>query len=167
MADRVIFLDIDGPMIPSHQVLAHPRASWSRIFPDTTVAVLKYLCNKSGAQVVFNTYHNLENHPLLQKNVPSVDVALADAGFGRDHYHEYFKTVFPQDNGAYFSKAPSRMDAIQEWLNTHGPADWVCFDDECFTTDKRLILIDYDVGLTIPHARKALGLFGVESHVVA
>lgn len=43
------------------------------------------------------------------------------------------------------------MEAIDHWINQnddgHG-VDWLAFDDYRFTMDPRLILIDFDVGLT-------------------
>lgn len=38
---KVIFLDIDGPMIPATYLLVDRNASWHRKFPETTIAVIK------------------------------------------------------------------------------------------------------------------------------
>lgn len=69
--NKVIFLDIDGPTIPASYFLVDNMASWNRRFPDTTVAVIKRLCERTGAKVVFNTTHN---RPF--KGVDDIDVAL-------------------------------------------------------------------------------------------
>lgn len=140
----VVFLDIDGPMIPDTMLLAYRMASFERRFPPTTIAVLNFFCERSGAAIVFNTTHNT---PIT--NVADIEIAIANAGVERAYFHPTdLKTSYP---------AIARGLAVKEWLARHPEVtQWVAFDDVHFTDENNLILVDPDPGLTCGDAGKAL-----------
>lgn len=143
---RIIFLDIDGPMIPGTMFLIDPMCSFHRLFPPTTIAVINAVCKRTGAKVVLNTTHN---RPF--KDVPDIMDAMVAHGFDRSYFHSFAKTRYPDI---------PRDQAVQEWLAKRGDFDWIAFDDARFTDDERLIWIDPDCGLHLGHLNEALERFG-------
>lgn len=152
--NKVIFLDIDGPMIPASYFLVDSMASWNRRFPTTTVAVIKWLCERTGAKVVFNTTHNLP-----YDGVDDIDVALEKQGLDRDHIHATdLATKYP---------GIERDLAVKEWLHRHPEVtDWIALDDVKFTDDARLIWVDPDAGVHLGHLNEAIGKLGGQKIVV-
>jgi hypothetical protein len=152
VSERVLFLDIDGPMIPTTMMLGNPMASFERKFPATTIGAVNYLCKKSGAKIVLNTTHNISHD-----DVPDIEIALAEHGLNPDHFHEDIKTSYPV-NG--------RGGAVAAWLSTHPGVDWLAFDDARFIENDRLIWIDPDQGITTAHVNQALQQWGVQGAVI-
>lgn len=148
--DKVIFLDIDGPMIPATMFLINRMASWEREFPATTIAVINRLCENTGAKVVFNTTHNTSI-----VGVKDIEEAMVDAGFKREHLH-------PSDLKTEYPVVP-RDQAVIRWLADHPEVThWVALDDAKFTADERLILVDPDAGLHVGHLNLAIDQLGGE-----
>lgn len=151
---KVVFLDIDGPMIPSTMFLVDRMCSFHRVFPPTTVAVVNELCARTGAKIVFNTTHNL---PL--DDIPDIEVALCNQGLLSEHLH-------PTD---CHTKYPDiqRADAVKEWLARHPEvSEWVALDDVKFTTDERLIFVNSDAGLHVGHLNAAIQRLGGKPYLV-
>lgn len=137
--ERIIFLDIDGPMIPASYYLVHRDCSHKRKFPETQIALLNELCERAGAKIVFNSTHNQS-----WDWVEDIDVAIVRAGFMPYHIRKTdFKTRYP---------SLPRDLAVTEWLANHNPnADWIAIDDVRFTDDERLFWVDADTGVTLRH----------------
>lgn len=152
--NKVIFLDIDGPMIPATMHLIDNMCSWQRRFPETTVAVLERLCERTGAKIVFNTTHNRS-----MEGVPDIEVALMDHNFSGEHIH-------PTDPKTAYPRAPRRC-AVEDWLAAHPEVThWVALDDARFTDDERLIWVDPDAGLHIGHLNLAIEKLGGEPVII-
>lgn len=145
---KIIFLDIDGPMIPSYMYLIDAMCSFNRIFPQGPIAVLNRLCKETGAKIVFNTTHNSP-----WKDVPDIEVAIVNHSLNPDYlYTDDLKTYYPQY---------PRDLAVKDWLRRHPDVtDWVALDDVRFTEDERLIWIDPDAGLHLGHLNRAVELLG-------
>jgi len=151
---KVIFLDIDGPMIPGTWLLVDNLASWKREFPPHTVAVVREMCKRTGALVVFNTTHN---RPFAKAygvdDIDDIDVALVKQGLPEEYLH-------PTDHATQYPDIERGL-AVTEWLHRHTEVtDWVALDDVKFTDDKRLLLVDPMVGLTVDHLNDAIDLLG-------
>ena len=145
---RVVFLDIDGPMIPSTWVLCHPMAAWDRTFPETTIRVMNMLCERSGARIVLNSTHN---DPMT--DAPDIVEALVAHGLERAHFH-------PQDPKTRCPALP-RDESVTEWLARHPEVeDWIGYDDAVYSQNDNLIWVDPDSGLTLCHLNQALTRFG-------
>jgi hypothetical protein len=145
---RVVFVDVDGVVIPSTFVLVDRDACWERRFPAHTIAVLNELCSRSGARIVTNTTHNQP-----RTDVPDIADALVAAGLDPAHLHPTDSLTLYPDMG--------RDDAVREWLGRHPEiTDWVAYDDAAFTQDDQLIWVDPDSGLTTCHLNQALERFG-------
>jgi len=146
-APPVIFLDIDGPMIPATMFLIDRMCSWNRKCPPTTIAVVNELCERTGAKIVFNTTHN---RPM--DGVADIDVALVEQGLSADHYHEDRHTKYP---------GIPRDLAIKEWLGRHDELEeWLALDDVRCADDEHMILVDPDAGLHVGHLNDAIRILG-------
>lgn len=134
--EKIIFLDIDGPMIPNTSFLFHKNPSFDQILDDRCIAVLKKIIEKSGAKIVFNTSHNRLLFP--SKIAPGLHKRFLEAGFG-ENLHEYYHTTYP-DVG--------RLTAIRHWLHEYGTPNllWVAFDDIPID-HKRAYLTDSNLGI--------------------
>ena len=151
---KIVFLDIDGPMIPATMFLVDRMCSWHRVFPPTTVAVVKELCERTGAKIVFNTTHN---RPF--DGVPNIDAALVAHGLDAAHLHSTDRhTLYPDID---------RKAAVAEWLHRHPEvSEWVALDDVKFTDDERLIFVDSDAGLHVGHLNLAIDRLGGKQFLV-
>lgn len=145
---KIIFLDIDGPMIPATMFLVDRMASYNRTFPCTTIAVMNRLCEDTGAKIVFNTTHN---RPF--DGVADIEVAIVSAGLNAAHLHPSdLKTAYPDLR---------RASAVKAWLMRHPEVtDWIALDDANFTDEPNLIWIDPDAGLHTGHLNQALVKLG-------
>lgn len=148
MGEKVIFLDIDGPMIPATMFLVDRMASFNRVFPVTTVAVVNELCERTGAKIVFNTTHN---RPF--PDVPNIDAALVRHGLCESHLH-------PTDRHTNYPDI-ARDLAVKEWLARHPEVrEWVALDDVRCADDDHMILVDGDAGLHVGHLNDAIHRLG-------
>jgi len=154
MISKVVFVDIDGPMNPATMYLVNPHCSLDRKFPPTTIAVLNRLCEATGAKVVFNTTHNVDNPA-----VANIDEAIVAAGLHPRHinYGDH-KTDYPDVD---------RDQAVSRWLarNPH-VTEWVAIDDHKFTDDPRLVLVDPDAGVHVGHLNDAIKILGGKPFLV-
>jgi hypothetical protein len=153
MTKRVVFLDIDGPMIPFSMMLVDRLAARNRVIPQIPVAVVKRLCERADAKVVFNTTHNT---PI--DGIPDIDLALVAAGLPRELIHTDKMTNYPRIH---------REQAVLWWLHEHKEVeDWIAFDDTLFTERENLIWVDPDAGLHLKHLNIALDRWGVPQFLV-
>lgn len=156
---NIIFLDVDGPMIPGTARLLNNFASPSQILDDRCVAVLHKIVKDFDAQIVFNSYHNLALYgpfALFEGDTPGLVQRFIDAGF-EEYIHPSVNTVFPEVN-IHFTSRISRIGAIIDWLNKHPESvdSWVAFDDE-YINHQRAYQVNesYGIGLDeYKHARK-------------
>jgi hypothetical protein len=154
---NIVFLDIDGPLIPNRLILVNKMASWHRQFDPVSVAVLDKFCQTVGAKIVFNTTHNRDEIPFMEAGVPPIEVALRNTGFATE-YHEDLKTIYP---------TLSRYESVHLWLKRHPDVtQWIAFDDVNFTDEPNLILVDADVGISLQNYNAGLALFGKEPEVI-
>lgn len=148
-SDRILFLDIDGVMIPATQLLVNPNSCWDRIFPATTIAVLNAICAITKAKVVFNTTHNQQT-----KDVPDIEIALMNHGFKAEYIHPTdYKTLFPSF---------PRAEAIQEWLLRHPEVGdrWVAIDDVICAEYTHMVQVSASGGLDVNNANHAIHILG-------
>lgn len=156
MAHPVIFLDIDGPMIPTRAFMFNFNASFDQILDDMCVKVLRHIIDKTDAQIVFNTTHNRMLEPFADRR-PGLISQFVAAGFG-DDIHPDNHTLYPDID---------RTTAVREWLYRHPEVThWVAFDDVAID-DERAYLTDPDHGIgwgEYQHARAYL--LGAAAEVV-
>lgn len=142
---KIIFLDIDGPMIPYRMYFTGSRPfnneNNSFVWDPIAVQMINSLTSECDAKIVFNTVHN-EN--------PS-EILLHQAKFnGLLNIHEDVKTNYP------FTE--NRYQAITEWVDKHNTiSDWIVIDDVqvCLT---RQVKINFDIGITLDNYKKAYAM---------
>lgn len=147
---RILFLDVDGPLIPSGMYIINMRASWERLCSPICIAIVNRLCEDAGAKIVLNSTHSRDGAPAIAD--------LTKAGIEEHRWHE----TVPMTNYPNKLSGGSRWEAIQDWQERCGEVNWVAFDDDNFTRDERLVLIDFDVGVTLQHYNQAAKLWGLK-----
>lgn len=159
MTERIIFLDIDGPIIPAPLYFIDSTIGFDRHIINTVgLGLLIDLCEQTGAKIVFNTSHNI-----ITSERGGVERTIKEDmifhGLPEKHIHASWKTRFP-------NLFVQRFPAIKDWISHHetkeNKIDWVCFDDENFTSLKNLILVDFETGITLKNIEDAFAFFGVE-----
>jgi hypothetical protein len=148
---KIIFQDIDGPLIPFRMYYTGDRPfdpqQQSFIWDPVAVDMLNRLCEKFDAQIVFNTAHG-ENPR---------EVLLHQAAYNRLKYiHPEVKTKYPF--------TANRYQAITEFLEIYPSIqkfDWIVIDDMqvCLS---RQIKVDWEVGMTLENYKKSCLLLGDE-----
>jgi len=153
---KVLFLDVDGPLIPSTTFFVNPAASKHRHLSPYAVAIVNRLCEDAKAKIVMNTYHNSDGLKLRDD--------LLVNGIKEEVLHPEWQTKYP--HGLLSAEMATRLAAIQEWEARNGEADWLAFDDSHFTQDPRLILVDFDAGITTKEYMKARKAWGLSTFMV-
>lgn len=166
MTQRIIFLDVDGPLIPTPLYYLDPNVSMRRsIFSTTAVGLVVKLARDAGAKIVFNSTHN--DHDYRDALTANVRTLRADAirhKIPAELIHEDWRTGFPNRIQRKFSEAsgPVRLRAIEEWISRNGETEWIVFDDEPIASD-RAIVVNFDHGITVDDYLKARELFGLST----
>ena len=156
MENKIIFLDIDGPVIP---VNAGMYNSMYRTTHDrTAITLLIRLCEETGAKIVTNTFHNE-----IWYQDGDLKSDLIKWGLKPEYFHEDWQTIFPNINYKQLNspvRGIGRLHAINQWLVAHEVDKWVCFDDRLFTDLPNLIHIKGGMGIRQTHYEQALEILG-------
>lgn len=150
---NIIFLDVDGPLIPASLYGTNMHCSAERSLMSTTaIGWLNILCKETDAKVVMNSAHNYWG---------DLKADVIKNGLRPENFHEHWRTGFPNA----VTKPGNRLSAIEDWIEDQFPespfdCNWVCFDDANFTNNKRLVLIDYNNGITHTNYLKAHNVLG-------
>jgi hypothetical protein len=149
--ERIIFLDIDGPMIPLRCAYLPEQTRIMTVFDPVAVSLLNQLCKEQGWKIVLHTSwvriqggKRTKEHCILQGILP-----------------EYFHEDSWCDEDVNW-----RYTRIAKWLEDHpNITEYVILDDEPYQDDiytkhphpedlsEHLILIDYVEGLMYKHYR--------------
>lgn len=155
--NKVIFLDIDGPVIPI-DVPMYESIYRTTCNPES-IEYLNLLCDETGAKIVTNSMHNYEDW---------FDSELRDDlvawGLDEKFIHDSWRTIFPRID---YKKVNSpvrgigRLVAIHDWINRHGESSWVCFDDRKFSEIANLVHIEDGRGIKAHHFNSALDILSI------
>jgi hypothetical protein len=152
--NKVIFLDIDGPVIP---INVPSKTSFFRThFNQESIKWINKLCEKTGAKIVTNSMHNYID--FFDGDLKS---DLVSFGITKEYFHENWRTVFPYIDYSQINSSVrgiGRLYAIYDWLSKNDADNWVCFDDRNFTNLPNLILINDGMGVKKEHYDAALQL---------
>lgn len=151
---RIIFQDIDGPLIPLRMYYRGGRPfdyqKGSFMFDPIAVDMINHVCQEFDARVVFNTAHN-ENPEHVMKHQGTVN--------GFTHLHENCTTEF-------IRSIDNRFEAIKEWLSRHPEVtEWIVVDD-MEVHRPRQVLVDYSTGMTIHNYYNMCELFGNKKSII-
>lgn len=146
---KIIFIDIDGPVINTPCYWVDGMASMQRSVMNTqSIGILNRLAYLADAKIVTNSTHN--NHTVRETGKTLKD-DLLKWGIKEKYIHDDWRTSFPWPSLESDPLFPThrRLRGIMEWEKTNGEVDWIAFDDEPFVheSDGRLILVDFDHGI--------------------
>ena len=154
---KIIFLDIDGPVISAQAPMIDSEMRLSYI--QESIELLNQLCEKTGAKIVTNSSHN---YHIVNGNTIKDD--LIKWGIDSANFHEKWRTIFPYID---YTKVKSnirgigRFIAIDKWQADNEHCNWVCFDDRKFTISFRLIHISDGNGITKENIDTAIEILGL------
>ena len=147
---KIIFLDIDGPMIPSYCYLLYGNyASLNRSFSPISVGLINLLCRLDDEiKIVFNTSHNVDEQFMLKAAIREGIVAAT--------IHTDYMTKFPL-------RTLNRKEAVLEWLDEHvNITHWCYFDDANYIDHPNHILVNFDEGINAKHFEIAEKLLDIK-----
>lgn len=139
MSSNIIFLDVDGPMIPGRMYYrgdVYDRDSYCFNYDPVAVGMINHLCSTYNAAVVFNSAHN------VAVNEMTVNRQAIWNGILAEHIHIDYMTGFP-------NSVRGRLNAINDWLHRHPETrNWIAIDDEKIES-WYAIRVDFNIGITI------------------
>ena len=146
---KILFVDVDGVLIPASQAILDPLCFLNRNIPELQITMLARICEITDAKVVMNTTHNLN-----QPDEPSVHELMVRKGFDIKHFH-------PVCNKTKYPHIP-RRSAVKDWMQEHGDdvVQWICIDDAVCADKPHMVHVDSEVGITITNMNSILCSFG-------
>lgn len=162
---RIIFLDIDGPMIPLRAYFTDNQTKkFVTSFDPVAVSLVNRMANISGAKiVVHSSWRKPECQVWLSDTLgKQIDLKqhLIDQGIKENLFHE--------DWVADYTPNTSRWHDIKGWLSKYDNiTHYVILDDETLSDNhldlaNNLVSIDFEEGLTLAKYRQALKVLGVK-----
>lgn len=150
---KILFLDIDGPMIPGRLYFDKKMTycDHRHLFKYDPIAVqmVNKICDVTGASIVFNTAHNVNADVEGMKGVIAQGIFN---GIHPSHIHQKGFTLFPQHS--------SRQGGINRWLLQNAGVTHYCVIDDEKIPDPNLIHVDFNFGMTMSTYVKAVNLLG-------
>jgi hypothetical protein len=151
---KIIFLDIDGPVIPIDVPLY--ESVYRTTYNPDSIQYLNLLCEETGAKIVTNSFHNYQDF---------MDGTLKDDlvkwGLNSNFVHDSWRTIFPAIDYTVVNsnvRGIGRLIAIEKYIEDKKVDNWVCFDDRKFTEMPNLIHIEDGRGIKEHHFEKAIDL---------
>lgn len=178
MTNKIVFLDIDGPVIPYGCYFVNRNASYERVFSNTAIGYVKKLLELSDAKLVTNSMNNFYDrieeifHERDSFSDYTITHTLRDdliaAGIPEDAFHNDWRTNL---SGGSKPGPNPRLDAIYGWIkkNEFYGEDkiWIDFDDEDFAPELDCCInIDFHNGITFENFSKACKIFNVKVPVI-
>ena len=145
---KIIFLDIDGPVIHQPCYYIDIDSSFKRSVVSTTaIGYLNKLCTDYNAKIVCNSTHN--DYIPFTKVQGDLKHDLIRHGVDGYNFHVNWRTGYPNNlkGKATRSSSTNRLVAIELWQEENGVVDWICYDDDRFTQDKRLYCVSFERGI--------------------
>lgn len=148
---RVLFLDIDGVLLPGRAYMLPNQTNnpYATVFDPCAVSMLNEACRKQGRKIVVHSSR------VKHWTAPEIRKHLIEQGVNEEHFHDDWYT------DPHFRW---RYDRVRDWMSRHKETtDWVVVDDELPTSaeDGRFlsghaIFTDFDEGITLSIYRKLL-----------
>lgn len=153
---RIIFLDIDGPIINTPCFSLHAQASQlRRVMSQSALGWVVRLAKECDAHIVTNSAHNFHDVPWQGEDPDNatgpenLKQSLMRFGVPERFFHQNWRTEFPNNYGEEYP----RLKAVERWIKANGDTNWVAFDDmpEEYGPSPNVITIDFDEGVTKKH----------------
>lgn len=172
MTERIIFLDIDGPVIPEGCYYIDTSASFDRIFSNTCIGYLKKLLTLADAKLFTNSMHNFYTRTNdAGEKLGDLRDDLVNAGIPLELFHPNWRTEFGHNryrSQSYRVDEPHpRLKAINGWIQsyTDGDIEWIGFDDDNYN-HPNLLLVDFTDGITHKLFSEACDRFNVKKPLI-
>jgi hypothetical protein len=163
MVNKIIFLDLDGPMIPGRSYLNGPGdnrdlvlAGMYNKFDPLAVAMINDVCEHKGWRLVLHTSWVRHIGGKLTQN------HCIEEGIKPEYFHE---NAWCDENENW------RYTRVARWLEGHPEVtDYVIIDDSPYNADimsgyphpedmeRHLMLVSYEDGLLSEHYNKLRGI---------
>lgn len=138
MADKIIFLDIDGVLLCHRHIV---RGFSSHSLPDDTIEILNNICEKTGSKVVITS--------TWRKDKYCRDTFFESGFHGK--FHRDWRTPVLETQKGILWVAETRWTEINTWLQKNEYDDYIILDDldnDISKNTNKFILIDTAKGLT-------------------
>lgn len=143
---KIIFLDVDGPLIPLKNHINGNRQRDSNgffIWDSYCVDQYNIITDKHDAKIVFNSAHNASGSSIMKRHA-SLN--------GLNNIHPTVCTNFAAVmNGRFLFTSEDRYIAIQKWINDYkalyNDIHWVVVDDLPVHLPKQ-VLVNLNTGPT-------------------
>lgn len=151
--DKIIFLDLDGPIINTPCYYLDSMASLHRTVLNTqALGYVVNLAKLAKAKIVTNSTHNSHDSEDANGVKHNLKEDLIKWMVPEELFHEDWCTTYPYPEGSKFSEHTDarRLRAIDQWMEKNGKADWIAFDDDPFvqgTLAARLMLVNFERGI--------------------
>ena len=154
-AKKIIFLDIDGPLLPARAwVLPQNRdASETSQFDPIAVAFVNRLIERSEGQIVISSTWRARGLKYITQCFEANGISA------RDFHSDWATPTGPNINY-------SRKEQIAVWLHNHSEVThYVCIDDIDLGI-KECVLVTFQDGMLLDHYREATRLLDCEDKFV-
>lgn len=132
---KVLFLDIDGPMIPRRAYFLPGQTLVVSIFDPVAVSLIKRVLDKTGAKLVISSTWGNHGKELVKET-------LEENGISWDYVHADWIT--PR------KLSSSRDNEIEWWIQKHREVThWASIDDEKLA--KNNVRVSFDDGMQYRH----------------
>ena len=154
---NIVFLDIDGPMIPARALFMQEQTEgYPTRFDPCAVGLLNELCKRADAKIVIHSHWRKSFWHL--ENVPDIKKHLIEQGISEEHFHDVH--LCPR------KLTSDRWHDINMWVDDcdEDIDGFVILEDEepheHFRHIHNLVAIDYDEGFTFERFNAALKVLG-------
>jgi len=150
---KVLFLDVDGPLIPERMHLKYANGLYGYdrqdgifVWDKEFIKELNEHCPPQDIKIVFNSAHN-SSGPSIMKFTSKFN------GLNQELLHNDCCTRFPDH-------VDFRIDGIIDWLHRNAvePIKWLVVDDFDMKIPNQ-ILVDLKQGVTAHHIIEIFGTF--------
>lgn len=137
LCTKVLFLDIDGPMIPRRAYYLPGQTRVASVFDPVAVSLIKRVLDETGAKIVISS-----SWGRLGKDY--VEPALNENGLSWDKY-VHFDWITPRQ-----ADKDDRNAEIKNWLKAHKEIKkWVSLDDA--RLKKNNVKVSFEDGVQWSH----------------
>lgn len=146
---KIIFLDVDGVIIPASEHLVDFMASFKWRFALPQLRMVEKICELTGAKVIMNTTHNRWAEELRE--------AMSMSGFNP----AFFCEELPYTSYPLISRTDAVIVALSN-LKDMGITvdDYVCIDDVVCAPESHMVECDPYIGLTIHQMNDVIERWG-------
>jgi hypothetical protein len=141
--ERILFLDIDGVLIPRRMYFVPREGELVTQFCPSVVGMINAIVKETGCSLVVHS-----SWVRTSLVVPCVKEHMISQGIEADAFHEDWKVKY--------AFTGTRWDAIYDWIYSyHNNVDFFILDDEFSPFDMpELIQTKFDDGMTFEHYKR-------------